>query len=186
MLRDGLNLYGVSTQLSSNPRSALTECTQAIWVVNMVNMLFWFIIKPTGPEDPIRTIVTSMAAVLTTSMTLRIVLSVRGTLVKGGTFHGAHSSAHSGSGSGSRSTHVISTPRTGTAPPQLSTGARGQTYTLDVGKETSQWVDAPEADGKSSVRDKDDIYAIPQGPEDNQGVKITVNTEVDYDSIHRR
>ena len=40
MLRDGLNLYG------------------AIWIVNMVNMLFWFIIKPTGPEDPIRTIVT--------------------------------------------------------------------------------------------------------------------------------
>lgn len=54
MLRDGLNLYA------------------AIWLVNMVNMLFWFIIKPTGEIDPIRTIVTSMAAVLTTSMTMRI------------------------------------------------------------------------------------------------------------------
>lgn len=32
---------------------------QAVWIVNMINMLFWFIIKPTGPEDTIRTIVTS-------------------------------------------------------------------------------------------------------------------------------
>ena len=55
MLRDGLNLYG------------------AIWVVNMVNMLFWFIITPTGPSDPIRTIVTSMAAVLTASVAATLV-----------------------------------------------------------------------------------------------------------------
>ena len=43
MLRDGLNLYG------------------AIWLVNMVNMLFWFIMKPTNGDlstDPVKTIVT--------------------------------------------------------------------------------------------------------------------------------
>ncbi|OCH91852.1 hypothetical protein OBBRIDRAFT_701408, partial [Obba rivulosa] len=68
MLRDGLNLYA------------------AVWLVNMINMLFWFIITPTGPEDPIRTIVTSMTAVLTTSMTMRIILCVRGTLKRGGGF----------------------------------------------------------------------------------------------------
>ncbi|TFY81951.1 hypothetical protein EWM64_g2071, partial [Hericium alpestre] len=55
MLRDGLNLYA------------------AIWIANMVNMLFWFIEKPTGDADPIKTIVTSMAAIMTTTMTQRIV-----------------------------------------------------------------------------------------------------------------
>jgi len=40
MLRDGLNLYA------------------AIWIVNMVNVLFWFIITPTGDDDSIRTTVT--------------------------------------------------------------------------------------------------------------------------------
>ena len=83
MLRDGLNLYG------------------AIWIVNMVNMLFWFVIKPTGPADSIKTIVTSMAAVLTTSMTLRIILGVRGTLAYGGSFAGASSAS-----SGSRTAHA--------------------------------------------------------------------------------
>ena len=51
MLRDGLNLYG------------------AIWIVNMTNTLFWFIASPTDERDTIKTIVTSMAAVLTTTMT---------------------------------------------------------------------------------------------------------------------
>ena len=68
MLRDGLNLYA------------------AIWLVNMVNMIFWFVITPTGDIDPVRTIVTSMAAVLTTTMTLRIILSVRGSLKDGGSY----------------------------------------------------------------------------------------------------
>lgn len=42
-LRDGLNLYG------------------AILVVNLANMLFWFIITPTGPADTIKTIITRCA-----------------------------------------------------------------------------------------------------------------------------
>ncbi|KAF8755046.1 hypothetical protein RHS01_05512 [Rhizoctonia solani] len=66
MLRDGLNLYG------------------AIWLVNMINMLFWFIVQPLDNADTIKTIVTSMTAVLTVTMTLRIILSVRGSLQSGG------------------------------------------------------------------------------------------------------
>src|SRR6202041_3093706 len=50
----------------------------------------------------------SMAAVLTTSMTLRIILSVRGSLVHGGSFAGGSTAATSGQ---SRSAHVISTSR---------------------------------------------------------------------------
>ena len=84
MLRDGLNLYG------------------AIWVVNMVNMLFWFIVKPTDTSDTIKTTVTSMTAVLTVTMTLRIILAVRGGLARGGTFAGAWSTS-SGSHSHSHS-----------------------------------------------------------------------------------
>ncbi|KAI0034656.1 hypothetical protein K488DRAFT_22000, partial [Vararia minispora EC-137] len=68
MLRDGLNLYG------------------AIWAVNMINMLFWFIVQPTDISDTIKTTVTSMTAVLTTTMTLRIILSIRGRLEGGGLF----------------------------------------------------------------------------------------------------
>jgi hypothetical protein len=40
MLRDGLNLYA------------------AIFLVNLANMLFWFIMPATGPEDPVKTIIT--------------------------------------------------------------------------------------------------------------------------------
>ncbi|KAG5634680.1 hypothetical protein DXG03_005764, partial [Asterophora parasitica] len=57
MLRDGLNLYA------------------AIVFVNLANVIFWFVIKPKNERDAVQTIVTSMAAVLTTSMSLRIVLA---------------------------------------------------------------------------------------------------------------
>ncbi|KAG8737035.1 hypothetical protein FRC11_002257 [Ceratobasidium sp. 423] len=102
MLRDGLNLYG------------------AIWIVNVVNMLFWFIVTPTDTADTIKTIVTSMAAVLTVTMTLRIILSVRGSLQSGGTYSGTTSSgvsrshpSNSGAIPGSNSgPHIISTRAT--------------------------------------------------------------------------
>lgn len=58
MLRDGLNLYMVSWAFVFLSIQVLTPAPKAVWLVNMVNMLFWFIIKPTGPDDPIRTIVT--------------------------------------------------------------------------------------------------------------------------------
>jgi hypothetical protein len=146
MLRDGLNLYG------------------AVWGVNMVNMLFWFIMKPTGIDDPIKTIVTSMAAVLTTSMTLRIILNVRGSLAFGGTFSGG--TASSGQSS-SRTTHVISTRSGG--HPTLSQGAH--TYNLDDMRSTKpepEWSE-PEADNK--VITIDSAHIAPNG------VRITVDRE---------
>jgi len=164
MLRDGLNLYG------------------AIWLVNMVNMLFWFIIKPTGENDSVKTTVTSMAAVLTTSMTLRIILSVRGSLNQGGSFAGG--SAHSGN---SRSTNVISTSRS-----QVGPGAP-QTFDLSrVSKvaEGGEWHLGPaEGDGKSSVNESDRTGAIlPVGthPEAPGGVKITIDREIEYDDAYPR
>jgi hypothetical protein len=164
MLRDGLNLYG------------------AIWLVNTVNMLFWFIIKPTDEADTVKTTVTSMAAVLTTSMTLRIILSVRGSLNHGGSFAGG-SSAHSGN---SRSTNVISTSRS-----QVGPGA-AQTYDLSrVSKaaEGGEWhLGAVDGDGKSSVNGSDRTGAIlpvgthPAGPD---GVKVTIDREVEFDTFPR-
>ncbi|QRW20355.1 hypothetical protein RhiXN_09330 [Rhizoctonia solani] len=102
MLRDGLNLYG------------------AIWLVNMINMLFWFIVQPLDNADTIKTIVTSMTAVLTVTMTLRIILSVRGSLQSGGAYSGTTSSSasrshpsNSGALPGSNSgPHIISTRAT--------------------------------------------------------------------------
>ncbi|KAJ6512233.1 hypothetical protein C8R47DRAFT_1094193 [Mycena vitilis] len=158
MLRDGLNLYG------------------AIWIVNMVNMLFWFIVKPTDDADPIKTIVTSMAAVLTTSMSLRIVLGIRGTLVHGGSFALTGSTAPSNS---SRATHVIST-RSGV--PTNSTHAP-HTYTLDDmrSKPEAVWGDV---DSKNTSGD--DKGALPIGERTttptNLGVKVTIDREVGYDS----
>jgi hypothetical protein len=165
MLRDGLNLYG------------------AIWIVNMVNMLFWFIMKPTGIEDPVKTIVTSMAAVLTTSMSLRIILSVRGSLEYGGSFGGSHSG---GTSSGSRTTHVISA-RSGVVPTNISThGNVNNTYTLDDmrTKPEGEWGVAIEGDGKSSVHDispDGKPTLVSDGREDGGvGVKITIDREVGY------
>ncbi|KAI0699135.1 hypothetical protein BC835DRAFT_1412803 [Cytidiella melzeri] len=160
MLRDGLNLYG------------------AIWIVNMVNMLFWFIITPTGPEDPIRTIVTSMAAVLTTSMTLRIILSVRGSLAKGGSFAVSSANTHS-----HPSTHVISAQRSAGGPVLSLQQPQQGTYNVPLGPDgkTHEWDDkASDAivEGKG-----DDVYAVDSsiatddGP---KGVKITIDTETDY------
>ncbi|PFH53971.1 hypothetical protein AMATHDRAFT_83517 [Amanita thiersii Skay4041] len=165
MLRDGLNLYG------------------AIWIVNMANMLFWFIMTPTDESDPVKTIVTSMAAVLTTSMTLRIILSVRGTLDYGGTFALSAASALSGS---SRTTHMIST-RSGIQT-NLSQNPN-HTYTLDDirTKPEGDW-NAVDADGKSSVNDSDRKTGIllaenagVKEQRDGLGVKVTVDTEVGYD-----
>ncbi|KAJ6508859.1 hypothetical protein C8R45DRAFT_969068 [Mycena sanguinolenta] len=155
MLRDGLNLYG------------------AIWIVNMVNMLFWFIMKPTNNSDPIKTIVTSMAAVLTTSMSLRIVLSIRGTLVHGGSFALTGSTVPSNS---SRATHVISA-RSG-----VPTNSTPHTYTLDDmrSKPENSWGDA---DTKSTPGD--DKGTLPLGVRaatpPNVGVKVTIDREVGYD-----
>ncbi|KAJ7505364.1 hypothetical protein B0H11DRAFT_1978308 [Mycena galericulata] len=164
MLRDGLNLYG------------------AIWIVNMVNMLFWFIVKA-NPDtvstdgvagDTIKTIVTSMAAVLTTSMTLRIILGIRGTLVQGGSFALTGSSIPSGS---SRGTHVLSTTRSGVAP----THSTPHTYTLDDmrSKPEPVWGDDNKAGDDKRVLAIDERNAASPG---NLGVKVTIDREVGYDT----
>ncbi|PCH40150.1 hypothetical protein WOLCODRAFT_136688 [Wolfiporia cocos MD-104 SS10] len=171
MLRDGLNLY------------------LAVWLVNAVNMFFWFIIKPTGDDDPIRTIVTSMAAVLTASMTMRIILSVRGPLAGGGRYAGTKVTRSTGTAR-SRGAGV-------TTNPVLSIQQPGQpaTYTVPLGGTESKTGEWQAEDGKSSVtgeREKADIYAIsaaqdvdaddvdiieaPKGPE-LEGMHIQIKTE---------
>jgi hypothetical protein len=150
MLRDGLNLYA------------------AIWGVNMANMLFWFIMKPTGPEDPIKTIVTSMAAVLTTSMTLRIILNIRGSLASGGVFTGG--TASSGQTS-SRTTHVIST-RSAAQP-----NSHSHTYNLeDIRSKPEPGWSEPEPDNK--------VIAI-DGSTGPNGVRVTIDREVGYDQYRK-
>ncbi|KDR82758.1 hypothetical protein GALMADRAFT_238272 [Galerina marginata CBS 339.88] len=165
MLRDGLNLYG------------------AIWIVNMANVIFWFVITPTDASDPIKTIVTSMAAVLTTSMTLRIVLSVRGTLDHGGSFA---LSASTG-GTSSRTTHVIS-GRSGNHPTNISTHTP-HTYTLDElrSKPEGEWHNT-DADTKSSVHLAEDGIKSGVHRSDSNGgvgVKITIDREIGYDETER-
>ncbi|KAG8907849.1 hypothetical protein FRB99_002022 [Tulasnella sp. 403] len=145
-LRDGLNLYG------------------AIWIVNMINMLFWFIITPTGPSDTVKTIVTSMTVVLTTTMTLRVILGVRGSLAHGGTYTGMSttSQSHSQPSNTSRPNPVhpqISTNGPPHARPSVSNqirsvGANAQTFTIEEirAKAERDWV----VDGTS---DHDDVDA---------------------------
>jgi hypothetical protein len=139
----------------------------------MVNMFFWFLSRPTGPEDTIRTIVTSMALVLTTSMTLRIILAVRGSLVSGGSFAGSTPSS-------SYTTHVLSTSRS------LSTG-RAPTYTLDQMRAGTKEVYV-DADVKAGYhKGSDDILNISEGIIDGaKGVKVTIDREVDYDHDYNR
>lgn len=161
MLRDGLNLY------------------IAIWLVNMVNMFFWFLCRPTDTTDTIRTIVTSMAAVLTTSMTMRIVLSVRGSLANGGSFNGGVSGSVGASGL-SRS-GVVSTGRSvGVAPTfdlsQVSKVAEGGEWNLS------------DVDGKSSVNgseSKGGILPVSAHAVGDDGVKITIDRQVEYDAYPR-
>ncbi|THG98502.1 hypothetical protein EW026_g3689 [Hermanssonia centrifuga] len=144
MLRDGLNLYA------------------AVFLVNLVNMLFWFIITPTGPEDPIRTIVTSMSAVLTASMTLRIILSVRGTLEKGGS-----------------TGPVLSLQQPGTGTFNVPLGA--------TESKTHDWVDDKASDqmGMSEVKGEGDFpvesgLGTPTSEDAPKGVKITIDTETAF------
>ncbi|KAI9443270.1 hypothetical protein H4582DRAFT_1923580 [Lactarius indigo] len=148
MLRDGLNLYG------------------AIWFVNMVNMIFWFVIRPTGPDDTIKTVVTSMTAVVTTTMTLRIILSVRGTLHYGGSFSGMGSTS-TGTNTGSRGIATARVPPN--APSILQINHTAHTFTIDG---ISQKVEH----GWDGSEGKADVLPIPD--DDRKGVKITVDREI--------
>ncbi|KAG9315485.1 hypothetical protein JVU11DRAFT_3098 [Chiua virens] len=174
MLRDNLNLYG------------------AVLIVNLANVLFYFIMTPTGYDDPIKTIITSMAGVLTATMSMRIVLGVRGPLENGGTF--------SASGSGGTSGASGTLSGTGVAR------ARGAvTYTIgDIHGQTKSVgavrVNGPKEEGHWD--DKNSVDAVPGrdakvvlpivGEEDSDkatsavGVQITVNQQVNYDELPRQ
>ncbi|KAI0304367.1 hypothetical protein B0F90DRAFT_1243530 [Multifurca ochricompacta] len=175
MLRDGLNLYG------------------AIWFVNMVNMLFWFIIKPDSDGDSIKTIVTSMAAVLTTTMTLRIILSVRGTLYYGGSFAGVWSTS-TGTHSATRGIGSARGPANAPSVLQINSHTHSaHTYTLDgIGQKVEHGWDGaegkpdilpiPEHDHKGSTMSEPDYDTGYTKAPGLQGVKITVDREiVDFD-----
>jgi len=136
MLRDGLNLYG------------------SIWIVNMVNMLFWFIVQPTDEKDTIKTTVTSMAAVLTTTMTLRIILSVRGSLAQGGNYAGSTVNS-----SNRGTTHNLSGGAAGTG-----VGARGGPSTQAASQGVPQSF-GPTASGFQPGQDRSaNVISINAGP----------------------
>ena len=124
-----------------------------------------------------------MAAVLTTSMTLRIILNIRSSLDHGGSFALSGSSAHNTSRSGGNpAIHGLSNVSGIGAQPthgginsvQLRStngpvGPNAHTYTLDEmrGKGESGW-DGDITEDKSSVGDgKDDL-----------GVKVTVDRDI--------
>src|SRR6267378_2339543 len=112
-----------------------------------------------------------MAAVLTTSMSLRIILSVRGSLQHGGSFALSDSSA----ATASRSTQGISFPRSGGAITNISTHGPQHTYTLDEmrTRPASRSSGRPgESDAKSSVHFLSDDTPL--------GLKVTIDREIGY------
>ena len=132
-----------------------------------------------------------MTAVVTTTMTLRIILSVRGPLYYGGSFSGTGSTTTgSGSHSGSR---VIGTGR---VPPHAASVLQinshthtAHTYTIDAigqkvehgwegGNGKADVLPIPDDDRKaSSIHDPDFDAGYTRVP-GLQGVKITVDREI--------
>ncbi|SRR6266851_3726514 len=183
----------------------------------MVNVLFWFIVKlqSTNPNaDSIKTIVTrydvplfndrsrtqalhpcSMAAVITTTMTLRIILSVRGPLHDGGSFAGVWSS----NTVAQSATRGIASARAPTNAPSVlqitSHTHTAPTYTIDgIGQKTEHGWDGTE--GKTEVlslpENDHKSYGSPMNDSEYEagfakapglpGVTITVDREVaDFD-----
>jgi hypothetical protein len=119
-----------------------------------------------------------MAAVLTVSMSLRIILSVRGSLDYGGNF-----SLSVGTNSSSRTTHVGGA-RSANHPTNISVQAP-HTYTLDDlrSKPEGGWGIA-DSDVKSSTPDDDTVLKtgfIDATHDNSNGVKITIDKEIGYD-----
>jgi len=131
--------------------------------------------KPDGVGDSIKTIITSMVAVLTVSMALRIILSVRGSLEYGGNF-----SLSAGTASSSRTTHVAGAR---SANPSNLSAPHPHTYTLDDlrPKAEGEW-GASDAD-KSSMPDDDTVVKTGYVDGMPNGVKITIDKEIGYDQI---
>ena len=122
-----------------------------------------------------------MAAVITTTMTLRIILSVRGPLEYGGSFAWSSSA---GTHSATRGIASARAPANATSILQIASNTHSApTYTLDgIGQKTEHVWDGtegktdllsiPENDNKSS--DYDPGYTAAHG----LGVKITVEREM--------
>ena len=113
---------------------------------------------------------------------MRIILSVRGSLVAGGSFSGSYSASHS-SASASRATR---SNQANTANSVLNINSHpNQTYTIgEIGKQGAK----VDSDGKSSVLDSkgenayDERHVVPDHTNGALDVKITVDTEVEYDT----
>jgi hypothetical protein len=130
----------------------------------------------------------SMAAVISTTMTLRIILSVRGPLSHGGSFAGVWPSS-TGTHSASRGVTSARAPQNTPSVLQIASNAHSApTYTIDGIRQKSER-------GWESTEGKSDILAVAENdhkPLDSpefdadypkapglQGVKITVDREVD-------
>jgi hypothetical protein len=116
-----------------------------------------------------------MAAVLTSSMTLRIILSVRGTLIKGGSF-----ALSASMGNSSQSTQIIS----GRSGNPINSSVQPNTFTLDdlrtnSTKPEGEWVVSP--DNKSSINladRKNNLVPDSREPvETTMGVKVTIDRD---------
>lgn len=170
MLRDNLNLYG------------------AILLVNLVNVLFYFIMTPTDYTDPIKTIITSMAGVLTATMSMRIILGVRGSLENGGSF----SASGSGGSSGASGTLSATGVARGRGAVTYTIGdIHAQTKSIGAvrgAKEEGSWDADKGSDDAISGREAKVTLPI-TGEEQSDlgvGVQITVDKQVDYDQLPRR
>ncbi|KAH7885050.1 hypothetical protein F5I97DRAFT_1321609 [Phlebopus sp. FC_14] len=171
MLRDSLNLYGT------------------ILFVNLANVLFYFIMPPTDYTDPIKTIVTSMAAVLTTTMSMRIILAVKGRLEGGGSFSGSGTGGASSATSGSLSTGIgVGVTRPRSAP----TYTIGDIHTSKIpspgrglGKDGVTWDDKHSVDGPVGG-DAKAVLPIADEGDNGVGVQITVDKQIDYDEMPRK
>lgn len=171
MLRDNLNLYG------------------AILLVNLVNVLFYFIMTPTDTSDPIKTIVSSMAAVLTATMSMRIVLGVRGPLDNGGSFSASASAGTSG-GSGSVSRTGVD-PRVRVAPTYTLSDIHTQSKQVGVGRGKDEGVWDGDKSSVEAIGEAKVVLPIVEESERERstsrtGVQITVDREVEYDEPLRR
>jgi len=133
-----------------------------------------------------------MAAVITTTMTLRIILSVRGPLHYGGSFAGVWSSS-TGTNSASRGVASARAPANAQSILQIASHTHtAPTYTLDgMGQKTEHGWDGSEA--KNEILPGNDHKAAFGSPDSEyesgfatapglQGVKITVDREIaDFD-----
>ena len=118
-----------------------------------------------------------MAAVLTASMTLRIILSVRGSLIMGGSF------ALSGSvGESSRSTQNFS----GRSSNPISSSAQANTFTLEElrTKPEGEWI---VRDNKSSINITDHKNSLAhesrEPAETTMAVKVTIDRDTKWKVI---